>query len=533
MKPKLIIYWSRRDFRLTDNPALFKSIAKSNLENIALLPIFILENYMTAGDPEFQFGYPSQYFLAQALPIFAQNFDNFTIFKGVSGEVFDNLAKEFEIEIFVNEDVHPDFYKQVIKLQKNGLIVNVFNDQLTIDKDTVSGTGNFYSVFSPFKKNIWQQFLDYPEVGISNPQSAIGLDKKTQDILVNVDGIFRFAQDDKVIHSNQLLELFDSSRKIKFGGNVLNLDELIGKPDLSDWYWSENEVLDIFDTYLSSELLSEYKQNRDSLELDTESKAYEVTNSENTPSRGGLRVATKGLQKTIKINGKTSKMSLALAWGLVSARTLKNKVLDYYGQDFSNFHSTTPNQGALCFLSELIWREFYKYIFYHRPEVINTEFQEKYRGTIQWVEHKTALERFESWIKGQTGYPAVDAAMNQLAQTGWMHNRARMMVASILTKNLGVDWRWGQEYFRAVLIDLDEASNNGGWQWGSSTGSDPKPIRIFNPYLQAENYDKSGAYQKKWLPSDYWPDPIVEHKDARSQAMKRYGLNERGAARDF
>jgi deoxyribodipyrimidine photo-lyase len=513
MKTKLIIYWSRRDFRLTDNPALYKSIEKSQSEETAFLPIFILENYMTAGDPESQFGYPSHYFLSQALPIFGQNFENFAVFQGTVGDVFDSLSKEFELEVFVNEDVHPDFYKQVLMLKKDGLFVNVFNDQLTIRKDTVSGTGNFYSVFSPFKKNIWQEFLDYPEVGVSNPELAFGIDKKTQDTLVNIDGIFGYAQDDIASYSNQLLELFSSSRKIRFGGNIVDLDELIGKPDLSDWYWSETEALDIFDTYLNSELLSEYKQNRDSLELDTESKIYG--------------------EKQIKINGKTSKMSLALAWGLVSARTLKNKVLDYYGQDFSNFHSTTPNQGALCFLSELIWREFYKYIFYHRPEVIDTEFQEKYRGTIQWVDHKTAIERFTVWIKGQTGYPAVDAAMNQLAQTGWMHNRARMMVASILTKNLGVDWRWGQEYFRAVLIDLDEASNNGGWQWGSSTGSDPKPIRIFNPYLQAENYDKTGAYQKKWLPSDYWPDPIVEHKDARSQAMKRYGLNERGASRDF
>jgi deoxyribodipyrimidine photolyase len=487
---------------------------------------------MTAGNLEFQFGYPSQYFLSQALPLFEQNFEDFTIFQGTSGEVFDNLAKEFDLEIFVNEDVHTDFYKQVIKLQKSALVVNIFNDQLTIAKDTVSGTGNFYSIFSPFKKNIWQQFLEYPEVGISNPQSAIGLDKKIQDILVNVDGIFRFAQEVKLTKPEQLLKLFNNGRKIKFGGNLLDLDNLIPKPDLSDSYWSEAEALDIFDTYLSSELLSEYKQNRDSLELDTESKQYILKNSP-FPKRGCSVADGVSVQKTIKINGKTSKMSLALAWGLVSARTLKNKVLDYYGQDFSNFHSTTPNQGALCFLSELIWREFYKYIFYHRPEVIDTEFQEKYRGTIQWVDHKTALDRFESWIKGKTGYPAVDAAMNQLAQTGWMHNRARMMVASILTKNLGVDWRWGQEYFRAVLIDLDEASNNGGWQWGSSTGSDPKPIRIFNPYLQAENYDKSGSYQKKWLPSDYWPDPIVEHKDARSQAMKRYGLNERGAARDF
>jgi deoxyribodipyrimidine photo-lyase len=118
--------------------------------------------------------------------------------------------------------------------------------------------------------------------------------------------------------------------------------------------------------------------------------------------------------------------------------------------------------------------------------------------------------------------------MNELATTGYMHNRARMIVSSVLTKNLGVNWLWGQEYFRAMLIDLDEASNNGGWQWGASVGADPKPIRIFNPYLQAENYDKDNKYQNKWLSKEYLsnpPLPIIEHKDARREALKRYGLS--------
>jgi deoxyribodipyrimidine photo-lyase len=115
--------------------------------------------------------------------------------------------------------------------------------------------------------------------------------------------------------------------------------------------------------------------------------------------------------------------------------------------------------------------------------------------------------------------------MHQIAKTGWMHNRSRMIVASVLTKNLGVDWRWGQDYFRSVLLDLDEASNNGGWQWAASVGADPKPIRIFNPYLQQENYDKNKEYIGFWLPNDYdIKAPIVDHKQAREEALKRYGL---------
>lgn len=167
---------------------------------------------------------------------------------------------------------------------------------------------------------------------------------------------------------------------------------------------------------------------------------------------------------------------------------------------------------------------------------MQTEFQERFRGTIAWVEDAEALRRFTAWVRGETGYPVVDAAMKQIAKTGWMHNRSRMIVASILTKNLGVDWRWGQEYFRAALIDLDEASNNGGWQWGASVGADPKPIRIFNPELQAKNYDASGAYQAKWLGGENIFSrvqvPLVEHKLAREEALRRYGL-EKEEPRDY
>jgi deoxyribodipyrimidine photo-lyase len=205
--------------------------------------------------------------------------------------------------------------------------------------------------------------------------------------------------------------------------------------------------------------------------------------------------------------------------------------LDQYGRE-----KLFNDPNLFHFVSELIWREFYRYILYHHPEVLNLEFQPRFQNKIKWDKSEIGSFRFIKWITGQTGYHVVDAAMNQIAQTGWMHNRSRMIVASILTKNLGIDWRWGQEYFRLMLIDLDEASNNGGWQWGSSTGSDPKPIRIFNPYLQAENYDASNLYQNKWLPKDYdrSAPPIVEHKLARENALKRYQLGgDKGTPRDY
>jgi deoxyribodipyrimidine photo-lyase len=228
-------------------------------------------------------------------------------------------------------------------------------------------------------------------------------------------------------------------------------------------------------------------------------------------------------------------MSLALAWGFVSARTLCLLIKEYYNTSFENPHSLRHG-GATHYISELIWREFYGYLLHHYPQLMHTEFQEKFRGRIRWQENKEAHKRFVAWMRGETGYAIVDAAMKQLATLGWMHNRARMIVSSVLTKNLGVDWRWGQEYFRAMLIDLDEASNNGGWQWGASVGADPKPIRIFNPYLQAKNYDADGGYQKKWLPPERLVlelPLLVEHKRAREDALARYGLSKKGGVRDY
>jgi deoxyribodipyrimidine photo-lyase len=151
---KLNIYWSRRDFRLTDNLALVTSLEKSKQENPLFLPVFILEDYMRNAETKYQFGYPPRLFLAKALPIFSENFKKFFVLKGKAADtlinIFKKLEKEFEIEIFVNEDVYIDFYKQINKLKKHNIKINVFVDQITVDKNTKSGMGNFYSIFTPF-----------------------------------------------------------------------------------------------------------------------------------------------------------------------------------------------------------------------------------------------------------------------------------------------------------------------------------------------------------------------------------------------
>lgn len=148
------------------------------------------------------------------------------------------------------------------------------------------------------------------------------------------------------------------------------------------------------------------------------------------------------------------------------------------------------------YIAELYWREFYYYTAYHFPTVFKKSFL-PWAKNIKWINNK---DQFHAWCEGRTGVPMVDAGMRELNRTGWMHNRSRMIVASYLTKNLLIDWRWGESYFASKLIDYDPAQNNGGWQWSASVGTDPRPLRIFNAYTQAANYDPEAIYIKRWIP---------------------------------
>jgi deoxyribodipyrimidine photo-lyase len=175
------------------------------------------------------------------------------------------------------------------------------------------------------------------------------------------------------------------------------------------------------------------------------------------------------------------------------------------------------------FLNELIWRDFYQMILWHFPRVgRGYAFKEIYER-IHWRNNELEFSR---WCRGETGYPLVDAGMRQLNETGFMHNRLRMVTASFLSKHLLIDWRWGEAYFAGRLLDFDLASNNGGWQWAAGCGCDAAPyFRIFNPSLQQKKFDPDGSYIKRWLPDlkepDY-PKPIVEHAFARVRAIKVY-----------
>lgn len=210
------------------------------------------------------------------------------------------------------------------------------------------------------------------------------------------------------------------------------------------------------------------------------------------------------------------------------------------------------SQGANVWLSELIWRDFYFQILSNFPHAASGAFKPEYNA-IKWEQGERADSLFAAWCEGRTGYPLVDAAMAQINQTGYMHNRLRMVVASFLVKDLGIDWRWGERYFAEKLNDFDLSANNGGWQWASSSGCDAQPyFRIFNPTSQSEKFDAEGKFIRKYLPQlsklpnsalhepwntkpidlesacvtlglDY-PYPIVNHAEAREKTLLRYSV---------
>ncbi len=204
---------------------------------------------------------------------------------------------------------------------------------------------------------------------------------------------------------------------------------------------------------------------------------------------------------------KTSYLGIYLRFGAVSIRHMIAKAIESKNETF---------------FKELIWREFFMQILWHFPHTANKSFRPKY-DAIQWDNNESL---FQKWCEGKTGYPFVDAGMRELNATGHMHNRVRMITASFLCKHLLIDWRWGETYFANKLLDYEQASNVGNWQWAAGSGVDAAPyFRIFNPTEQIKKFDKDLVYIKKWIPeleTSHYPKPIVDHKEARERCLQTY-----------
>ena len=244
----------------------------------------------------------------------------------------------------------------------------------------------------------------------------------------------------------------------------------------------------------------------------------------------------------------TSRLSPYLRVGAVSIRACWRAVID--AEDRARMVGSPEIAGsAASWRRQLVWREFFAHVLAANPRLAGESFRHEY-DDLEWETGTTADELLEAWRLGQTGYPLVDAGMRQLAATGWMHNRARLVTASFLVKDLGLDWRRGERVFSDLLLDADVQQNNGNWQWVAGVGTDAAPyFRVFNPTLQAKRFDPDGSYVRRWLPelaavpddlihepwragsgASGYPRPVVDHRQARERTLARYQAM-RGRAR--
>ena len=269
--------------------------------------------------------------------------------------------------------------------------------------------------------------------------------------------------------------------------------------------WKEKISADDYKTYSPNFQNLLHVNNSDILSL--EDIGFEKTNiTYTTPQLDAQIINDYDTHRNYPAIQGTTRLATALRFGTISIRKCVA---------FAIQHNQT-------WLGELIWREFYMQILYHFPHVVNKPFKPKY----EFIEWRIDEEGFQKWCEGKTGYPIVDAGMRELNETGFMHNRVRMITASFLCKHLLIDWSWGEAYFAKKLDDYDLSANNGNWQWVAGSGCDAAPyFRVFSPSAQTDKFDKDLTYIKKWVPelgTSKYPEPIVDHKLARDRVLAAY-----------
>ena len=463
-----VIWWIRRDLRISDNPRLSTAISMGD----EVIPIFILDPILMNSD---YIGEKRKTFLFSGLQILdseLRKHNGYLIIR--EGDAFEELSKltyEYQVSSILTE---PDYSPYSINRDKkvsSKLPVHWIGSPAILPPGSVlKSDGTPYTVFTPFSK-AWKSlayslpFIETsPNFPIFTPPDIPSLSIPTST-------------------SPTLFQPGEEEAQHK---------------------------------------LSKFTQIETDAILDSLSAIYQYNSGRNQ----------------LDVEG-TSQLSPYLRFGMLSAR----KAAFASELAIQNGNNQEAKKNAESWLDELIWRDFYIHILYHFPNVRKQNFR---NINIKW-EYNSQI--FECWANGETGYPIIDASMRQLIETGWMHNRARMIVASFLTKDLLIDWRWGEKWFMQHLIDGDPAANNGGWQWVAGTGTDAAPFfRIFNPINQAQKYDPKGKFVRKWLPElqlvpdeyihepwkmpsemqrksvciigkDY-PSPIIDHYWARHRALQ-------------
>ncbi len=464
----LILFWHRRDLRISDNVGL----AAARQQSSKVVGVFCLDPAILDADDvaparvSYMIGS-----LQELQERYAQAGSTLLIVKGKPEQAISSLAKALgAIAVFWNWDVEPYAQKRDHTVQdalkQFGIESHTQWDQLLhAPGDIRTNSGDPYSVYTPFWRNWNSQKKDEP---VAPLQDATGLTP-------------------------------DETAAAKGAGAV----PLPSAKELG-FIW-ENPLL------LAPGEAAAYKR----LEVFCE---------------GDRAIAEYDDQRNFPAVPGTSYLSAALKFGTLGIRT----VWQMAAAALSRSRSDETRRNIQTWHQELAWREFYQHAMYFYPELAGGPYRDPFRD-FPWDNDE---KLFNAWCQGQTGYPIVDAAMRQLNEVGWMHNRCRMIVASFLTKDLIIDWRWGEKYFMQKLFDGDLSANNGGWQWSASSGMDPKPLRIFNPVSQTQKYDPDADYIREWLPEIRsldtemlvtgkipkeecdrygYPTPIVNHK--KQQAM--------------
>lgn len=439
------LVWFRSDLRIHDNSALYR--ASTHCKEIASIFIACPDSWKlhNEGDVLVAFRMACLHELqtqlqARNIPLYFLEVSTFSQVPQVLQEITQRLKIDVlfaNAEYPLNEQRRDNAVRDLLK--KSEVKVEYFSDRTLLPPGSVrTGSGDPYKVFTPFKRTLIQLCAESETTSLPAPQK----------IALPVKGT----------HWPKWLALSaDKKLKQKIPSELSQYSiDFVKTGMVKGWKAGEKAAQKRLKVF--SGLVSNYQSERDFPALDS-----------------------------------TSRLSPYLNCGAISIRQCVNMALDLNQGLWQG-----GNDGIACWISELIWREFYTHLLVDFPRLSKGE---PFKGITDQIPWSYNEDMFECWSRGETGVPIVDAAMRQLNETAWMHNRLRMIVASFLTKNMLIDWRWGERYFMQRLLDADFASNNGGWQWTASTGTDAAPyFRVFNPYSQSQKFDSNGTFIRKYIP---------------------------------
>lgn len=391
------------------------------------------------------------------------------------------------------------FDKNILdKLQdKNDKRVNFIYQQIKSIKSKLNSHDSDLQVFYGNPEDIWNELIKEHNVKalyFNHDYEKYGLDRDEK--ITNI-----LSQNNIASYSFKDQCIFEKTEVLSGSGTPYTVFSPYARK------WKEQMTVDSYKAYESEKEMGNFEKTNASDLISLDQMGFKQGNEVfDKPDFNDSIIANYGEQRDIPAIRGTTRLSVHLRFGTVSIRKCLSKALD-----------------SEKWLNELIWRDFYMNILYNFPHINEGKSFRLQYDNIKWRNNET---EFEAWCQGKTGFPIVDAGMRELNETGFMHNRVRMIVASFLCKDLLIDWRWGEAYFAQKLLDFDFSANNGGWQWASGSGCDAAPyFRVFNPDSQTLKFDKDLKYIKKWVPelNELNYKPIVDHKMARERALKIYG----------